>query len=410
MKLPKVTVNPHWTGYVCGLCGRTFGPEHRGFVCDECGDEGILDATYDLAAIRAALDPREPFPAAGRPDLWRFSPLLPLRPGAPHMSWSLGDTPLHAPERLREHLGLPGLLLKDDTLLPSCSLKDRATAMAMADCARLGVGHVAAASTGNAAASLAVLAARAAVATTIFVPAAAPPAKLAQLTLHGAEVRRVDGTYDEAFDLAVAETHEHGWYSRNCAYNPLLVEGKKTCGLEIARALDGRAPDAVFVPTGDGCIVSSTAKAFRELHAVGLLDRVPRVYGVQAAGAAPLAAAWERAGDRAASLSAREVHDAVAPVAPATLADSISVGIPRNRLKAWKHVSATGGGFLAVPDDRILAAIALLARYAGVWAEPSGAAGFAGLLLARERELVAADATAVVLVTGHGLKDPRPGS
>ena len=330
-----------------------------------------------------------------------------MKPEDPHGCWSVGDTPLHAPQRLREHLELPHLLLKDDTGLPSASLKDRATAMAMADCARLGVEHVAAASTGNAAASLAVLAARAGVRTTIYVPASTPKAKLAQLELHGAEVVRVDGTYDEAFDLSVRETVAHGWYSRNCAYNPLLVEGKKTVALEIAHALEYRAPDAVFVPTGDGCIVSSVAKGFEELVAVGLADSVPAVFGVQAEGAAPLARAWAAAGERAAEMSPAEVLAAVAPVVPHTLADSICVGVPRNRLKAWSRVATTGGGFLSVTDEEIVAAIGLMCRLAGVWAEPSGAAGMAGLVKARGAGLIGPHDRVVVLVTGHGLKDPR---
>ena len=405
--LTSVTLNPHWTGYRCVLCGETFDTGWRGFVCGGCGPEGILDAVYDYDLIASDHARRSPFPASSRADLWRFAPLLPMKPEDPHGCWSVGDTPLHAPQRLREHLELPHLLLKDDTGLPSASLKDRATAMAMADCARLGVEHVAAASTGNAAASLAVLAARAGVRTTIYVPASTPKAKLAQLELHGAEVVRVDGTYDEAFDLSVRETVAHGWYSRNCAYNPLLVEGKKTVALEIAHALEYRAPDAVFVPTGDGCIVSSVAKGFEELVAVGLADSVPAVFGVQAEGAAPLARAWAAAGERAAEMSPAEVLAAVAPVVPHTLADSICVGVPRNRLKAWSRVATTGGGFLSVTDEEIVAAIGLMCRLAGVWAEPSGAAGMAGLVKARGAGLIGPHDRVVVLVTGHGLKDPR---
>jgi len=371
--------------------------------------DGILDATYDDAAIREVLSQDDPFPVLGRPDIWRFAPLLPLCPESAHGAWSLGDTPLHEPLRLRDRLGLPQLLLKDDTGLPSASLKDRATAMAMADCARLGVEHVAAASTGNAAASLAVLAARAGIDTTIYVPADAPAAKLAQLELHGAEVVRVEGTYDEAFDRSLLEIEAHGWYSRNCAHNPLLVEGKKTVALEIAQALGGRAPDAVFVSTGDGCIVSSVCKGFQEMAEIGCLDRMPAVFGVQAAGAAPLAAAWERAGASAAGYTPAEVLAAIEPVTPDTLADSISVGIPRNRLKAWTRVARTGGGFLSVLDDEIIDAIRLMTEFAGVWAEPSGAAGLAGLVKAARTGLVGAQDTVVVLVTGHGLKDPLAG-
>lgn len=445
-------VNPHWLGWRCVVCGRQHPPGHAGFTCANCGPDGILDAVYDYQAIARGLDRADPFPpgnaAAGasgadgaparapaRPDLWRFAPLLPLRPLAPHAAWSLGDTPLHAPARLRAALGLPGLWLKDDTGLPSASLKDRAAAMAIAHATHVGAAHLACASTGNAAASLAVLAARAGLPATIFVPAAAPAAKLAQLVIHGAEVVQVDGPYDEAFDLSLREIASHGWYSRNCAHNPILVEGKKTAALEVALALgaaagggvrggggsDGAstpgataflaAPDAVFVPVGDGCIVSSTGKAFAELAAVGLLARRPRVYGVQAAGAAPLARAWAAAGGlpAAAALDGPAILKAVAPVTASTVADSISVGVPRNRVKAWRQVAASGGGFLSVPDEAILEAIRLLARLAGVWAEPSAAAALAGVVAARDAGLVRPGETVVAMITGHGLKDPLKG-
>ncbi len=400
--------NPHWLGWRCVVCGRDFPRDHAGFVCDRCGIDGILDAVYDLAAIARGLDRADPFPARGRPDLWRFAPLLPLAPAGPEAAWSLGDTPLHAPRRLREALGLPRLLLKDDTGLPSASLKDRAAAMGIVHALAVGATHLACASTGNAAASLAVLAARAGLPATIYVPAAAPAAKLAQLVVHGAAVIRVDGTYDEAFDLSLREIAAHGWYSRNCAHNPILVEGKKTAALEIALALAFAAPDAVFVPVGDGCIVSSTAKAFAELHAVGLLARRPRVYGVQAAGAAPLARAWAAVPDPAA-LDGPAILRAVTPVAARTVADSISVGIPRNRVKAWRYVAASGGAFLGVPDAAILDAIGQLARLAGVWAEPSAATALAGVIAARDAGLIGPTDTVIALITGHGLKDPGKG-
>ncbi len=409
MGLPPVDLNPHWTGYRCVLCGKEFGTDWEGFVCDACGIDGILDATYDYEAIRTRLSKGQVFAPLWKPDLWRFAPLLPLKPAAPHAAWSLGDTPLMVPVRLGGKLGLPGLLLKDDTGLPSASLKDRATAMAIADCAGRGISHLAAASTGNAAASLAVLAARAGFETTIYVPASAPAAKLAQLEMHGALVIRVDGTYDDAFERSLQEIETHEWYTRNCAQNPLLVEGKKTAAFEIADALDGRAPDAVFVPTGDGCIVSSVCKGFAEMAEVGRLDRIPAVFGVQAAGAAPLADAWDKAGTRAVGYTPDDILAAVKPVEPETLADSIGVGVPRNRLKAWTRVAHTGGGFVSVDDHEIVAAIRLLAEYAGVWAEPSGAAGLAGLIKAAHTGLVGAQDQVVVMVTGHGLKDPLAG-
>jgi threonine synthase len=438
--LPAVGLNPHWTGLTCVLCGRRHEPQWRGFVCADCGAEGILDATYDYAAVARELADAvrgggDPFPdrwgehrpeasaahgpaalaahlRLGRSDLWRFAPLLPLAPAAPHEAWSLGDTPLHAPARLRRRLELPGLFLKDDTGLPSASLKDRAAAVAVADATRLSVTRVACASTGNAAASIAVLGARAGLACTIYVPAHAPAPKLAQLTLHGADVLRVDGTYDEAYERSLLALAEHGWYSRNCAHNPLLVEGKKTAALEVYRALGGRLPAAFFVPVGDGCIISATAKACLELKELGLVERVPRIWGVQATGAAPIAAAWQEAANGASGVeslarwSGRQILSAIGKVTPQTLADSIAVGVPRNRIKAWRRVAATGGGFLSVSDEEILAAVGLLAAEAGVWAEPSAAAGLAGCRLAAARGLVGKQEEIVVLVTGHGLKDP----
>ncbi len=434
--LPAVRPNPRWTGYRCTVCGRHHDPDWEGFVCADCGIDGILDVTYDYARIAAELAdgplaPDHPFPdrwapgaaPAGpasvgrrrrgedppppRPDLWRFAPLLPVAPEAPHPAWSLGATPLHAPAGLRRELGLPRLLVKDDTCLPSASLKDRAAAIAIADAVRRGRRHLACASTGNAAASLAVLGARAGLATTIFVPADAPRGKLAQLLLHGARVTRVAGSYDQAFELSLRAMAAHGWYSRNCAHNPLLVEGKKTAALEVARDLGWRAPDAVFVGVGDGCIVSSIGKAFAELVEIGLCDAPPRIWGVQAEGAAPLAAAWARAADEGAPpTDGRAILTRVRPLAARTLADSIRVGVPRNRVKAWQRVAAAGGGFLSVSDERIVEAMGLLARGAGVFCEPSGAAGLAGCLEARRRGLVGAGDLVVVMATGHGLKDP----
>lgn len=418
--LPPVATNPHWQGYHCVVCGRIYAPDHAGFVCTDCGVDGILDVVYDYEAIAKALGSRTEgtpaFPGTAAGGLWRFAPLLPLVPQTDHPAWTLGATTLHDADRLAAKLGLAGLIIKDDTSLPSASLKDRAAAMAVARARQLEINHLACASTGNAAASLAVLAARAGLSCTIFVPADAPKAKLAQLLLHGARVIPVAGTYDQAFDLSIQEITKHDWYSRNCAHNPLLVEGKKTATLEMACKLtggfaggDAQLPDAVFVPVGDGCIVSSVAKAFLELKRIGLTDRVPRVIGVQAAGAAPLADTWAKIGTGQANLNGQEILAAVSPVTPRTMADSISVGIPRNRVKAWRKVAATGGAFLSVSDQDIVTAIGQLAALAGVFAEPSGAAGAAGIGKALKLGLINAEDTVAVLVTGNGLKDPQAG-
>jgi len=410
--LPDVAENPHWLGCRCVVCDREYGTDYDGFVCSDCGVDGILDAVYDYAAIAAAGSVYD----AGLHGLWRFAPLLPVRPAADHPAWTVGDTPVYFSGRLGDHLGLRHLILKDDTCLPSASLKDRASAVAVARARQLSIDHLACASTGNAAASLAVLTARAGMTCTIFVPASAPQAKLAQLILHGAHVIPVDGTYDQAFDLSLTEMAKHQWYSRNCAHNPLLVEGKKTVALELASSLtggfasnDGDLPDAVLVPVGDGCIISSVAKAFIELREVGLIEKIPRVIGVQAAGASPLAQAWAAVGKSHKDMTGNEVLSVIHPVNAVTFADSISVGIPRNRVKAWRNVAVTGGSFIAVDDKTIFEAIGLLARLAGVFAEPSGATGLAGVLAALDQGLISSIERVAVLVTGHGLKDPSAG-
>ncbi len=414
--LPAVQLNPRFSGYRCVICAQEQPRSYADYVCPSCGVDGILDTVYDLTDLRSQSAAGAHFAAPSAGGLWRFAPLLPVQPSAPHPAWTLGNTPLHQAPRLADHLAQNQLWLKDDTGLPSASLKDRAAAVAIAHAQLLGVTHLACASTGNAAASLAVLSARAGFSSTIFVPAAAPPAKLAQLLLHGATVVPVDGTYDQAFDLSLAEINHHRWYSRNCAHNPLLVEGKKTVALEMGFALtEGftRAatdwPDAVLVPVGDGCIISAVAKGFTEMYELGLTPQVPRVIGVQAAGASPLAQAWTAEGTRHAELTGSEIRAAIRPTDCATIADSISVGIPRNRIKAWRRVAATGGGFLAVPDATIIEAIGLLADKAGVFAEPSGAAGLAGLLAAREKGWLRDREKVAVLITGHGLKDPSAG-
>ncbi len=410
-----VALNPHWTGYRCTVCAREYPVDWPGFVCADCGIEGILDVCYDYAAIAAGLARDEPFPASETGEtLWRFAALLPVRPrpsADPQGAWSLGATPTIRADRLAAHIGVASLWLKDDTCLPSASLKDRASAVAVARARQLGIDHLACASTGNAAASLAVLCARAGMRCTIFVPADAPPAKLAQLVLHGARVVRVDGTYDQAFELSLRLMARHGWYSRNCAHNPLLVEGKKTAALELAwqlRADSASSPlDAVFVPVGDGCIVSSVAKAYAELRKLGVTSRSPRIFGVQASGAAPLAQAWRRVGDAAATLGPRAILQAIEPVTPATVADSICVGVPRNRVRAWRAVAANRGAFLTVDDAAIVEAVGRLAATAGVFAEPSGAVGLAGVTAALNAGLVTPQSQVAVLVTGNGLKDPQ---
>jgi threonine synthase len=251
------------------------------------------------------------------------------------------------------------------------------------------------ASTGNAAAALSAISASVGQRNVIFVPESAPPAKIAQLLVFGSTVILVQGTYDDAFELCLQVAGEYGWYNRNTAYNPYMTEGKKTASYEICEQLGWHAPDAIFVSVGDGCIIGGLQKGLKDLLALGWIQKMPRLYGVQSAGSDFMVQAWESGEDVLTK----------APIAANTVADSISAGLPRDRLKAMAAVKETGGSYIRVSDDAILAAIPPLARASGVFAEPAGAASFAGLIAAVEQGLVGSDERIVVLNTGSGLKD-----
>jgi threonine synthase len=366
--------------YICTECGGRYPIEPRFMVCPKCSlaqlpDQplrGVLEVEL-VGGISADWDVPSLLPVEKR-----FFPPIPV-----------GDTPLWAPERLRRELDFPGLYIKDDGLNPTGSLKDRASFLVSAFAVKFGIDEIVLASTGNAGSSMAGVAAAAGQRVTLFLPQAAPKAKLIQALQYGARVFRVKGTYDDAYDLSLAYTAKFGGLSRNTAYNPLTIEGKKTVSLEVFRQL-GRAPDYVFVSAGDGCILSGVYKGFRDLRRLGLLDRMPVVYAIQAEGSAALARAFERGS------FVRE--------ATRTVADSICVDVPKNGLHALKQLKKYGGHVVKVSDEKILAAQARLSRSAGLFTEPAGATAFAGFLDVRPR--LPGGAVAVILATGNGLKDP----
>jgi threonine synthase len=385
----EVVTMPERFHLACVACGRTYRPGQVEGTCPSCGDRrGTLDVVYDLASGLKTTDLG--VPGAG---LFRFAPLLPLSPPDPRTPLHVGDTPLVEAPRIAARLGIARLWLKDEGRNPSASMKDRATAVALAHAAGAGRNVVVAASTGNAASSLATIAASMGLRAVIFVPATAPRPKVSQMLLAGATVVAVDGTYDQAFDLAAEAARRFGWYSRNTATNPYLAEGKKTCAIEVAQALAWEAPDLVAVGVGDGCVYAAQHKAFAELRAAGLTRALPRLVGVQAEGAAPLAAAFAAG------------RDATEPVATRTFADSISVGVPRDEVKALRAARESGGEILAVPDDAIRSAMRTLACEAGVFAEPAGAAGLAGLMAMAAAGRLQRSDRVVAIVSGHGLKD-----
>ncbi len=376
------------------MCGKTYKPGQVEYTCTVCGADGILDVHYDYEQVHKVLN-RDTLAANSDRTLWRYLPLLPIPQGARLPRLTVGMSPIYDVPILATEFGVKRLLVKDEGRGPTASFKDRASAIGATRALALGRSEIACASTGNAATSLAGFAADLGLAAKIFVPASAPEAKVAQLLIYGAKVFLVKGTYVDAWNICQAAVAEFGWYNRSCAVNPYLVEGKKTGGLEIAEQLARELPDVVFVPVGDGCIISGICKGLIEMKELGVTSRVPRVIGVQAEGAAPIAAAFNAGKDR------------VVPVEANTLADSISVGTPRNWKKAIHYVRATGGSFVTVSDPAILEMIPKLARASGVFAEPTGCVAAAGVREARARGLVAAGDSVLVLATGNGLKDVR---
>lgn len=387
----------HVSGLRCLICGKLYQPDEVAYVCPEHGREGILDVEYDYGLISLRFGPQS-LAAQRDHSIWRYRPLLPVAPDAVAPPLAVGWTPLYETPRLAAALGLHRLWVKDDGRQPTASFKDRASALAVVKAREAGAAIVATASTGNAAAALAGICASVQQPTVIFVPESAPPAKVAQLLAYGATVLLVAGSYDDAFDLCMQAAEHYGWYNRNTGFNPYMTEGKKTVSYEICEQLGWQAPDAVFVSVGDGCIIGGVHKGFADLAALGWIDRVPRLYGVQAAGSNFMAEAWQ------AGLHGLRVLEKP-PIAARTVADSISAGLPRDRIKAMAAVVESGGAFITVSDEEILAAIPALARGSGVFAEPAGAASYAGLAKAAAQGLVSPAERIVIINTGNGLKD-----
>ena len=380
--------------FVCGECGARYAEGAVRYVCPMCSTlqepggvtRGVLRVELDEIPQR--------WPAARGHDPGALVVFLPVASPVSLPPCRVGGTPLLPVPGLRRELAMPHLWVKDETRNPSGSTKDRASLLVVAKAIEYGIDTVATASTGNAASALAAVAAAAGVRAVVFVPASAPPAKLAQAATYGARVVPVAGSYDEAFELSITACEKFGWYNRNTAFNPFTIEGKKTVALEIAADLKPEAPDVVLVPTGDGVIISGVAKGFADLVHGGLLHRRPRLIAVQPTGSPAIARAL------------RSGASAFSPVTDAaSVADSLVVNAPRNAIMALKEVRASGGSGVLVSDDEILDAIGHLARTTGVFAEPAAAAALAGLLAALKEGLVARDERAVLLITGTGLKD-----
>ena len=369
----------HVKSLKCLICGAEYRPDEIEYVCPKHGEDGIVDVQYDYELIGRRISPAS---LAENRDytIWRYKPLLPVEPDSPAPPLTVGWTPLYQADRLAAGLGLKHVWVKDEGREPSASFKDRASAIAVVKGRERGAEVITTSSTGNAGAALSALCASVGQKNVIFVPESAPPAKIAQLLVYGSTVILVRGTYDDAFELCAQAAKEFGWYNRNT---------------EICEQLAWDAPDRIFVSVGDGCVIGGVHKGLKDLMALGWIKSMPKIMGVQAAGSAALYDAW-RTGIDAMQMT---------PIDAQTIADSISAGLPADRIKGLAAVRETSGAYIRVTDDEILAAIPVLARGSGVFAEPAGAAAYAGLVKAVAEGLVDPEDRIVVLSTGNGLKD-----
>ncbi|MBI4669929.1 MAG: threonine synthase [Elusimicrobia bacterium] len=376
-------------GFRCVRCAGEFHFGKVKYVCPAC--QGNLQIIYDYKNLKKRIS-RNSLKANPKLDIGRYLDILPLSGRNHFPPIPVGWTPLYSAKRLGARVGLSHLYLKDDGRNPSASFKDRASFVAVGRALETGEKVIAGASTGNAASSTACLAAGTGLETIIYVPKSAPQAKIAQILVFGAKVVAVDGTYDQAFDLCLKECEKYGWYNRNTGHNPFTREGKKTCSFEIVEQMGWKCPDTVFVPVGDGNIISGIWKGFKDFYELGLIDKLPRLAAVQAQNSDAIIKAFE---------SGREIK----PVSGKTIADSISVSLPRDGGAAVTALKESGGFGIRVSDKEILEAIKTIARTENVFAEPAGATAAAGLAKAAGKRLVKADEKIVILVTGNGLKD-----
>ena len=366
--------------YKCTECGREYAIEPNLMVCPQCSKEQKPDEPL-RGILQVFLDGNVSLDS-------EIFDLLPVEkeyfPSIP-----VGNTPLWKPENLRKKLNFPNLFIKDDTLNPTGSLKDRASYLVASFAKKYGIKNIIVASTGNAASSMAGIGAAAGLSITIFVPKNVPRAKLIQSLQYGAKAVPVDGNYDRAFDLSLEYSARTGGLSRNTAYNPMTIEGKKTVAIEIFKQL-GEIPDFVFVPVGDGVILAGVYKGFIDLKQLGFIEHIPTIYAVQSDGSSAICKAFESG------------HFSE-PIESHTIADSICVNIPRNGYFAVKLLRENKGRCVLVSDETILNSQKFLSSSTGLFAEPAGATSLAGFMAVRNE--IPADAKIVLLATGNGLKD-----
>jgi threonine synthase len=380
---------PFVDGLRCRECARPY-PAEALHVCDWCF--GPLEVVYDYEAVAASMT-REKIEAGPR-TIWRYADLLPANP-AGAVDLGAGCTPLLRADRLAAELGLGELWIKNDTVNPTGSFKDRVVSVALTKARELGFKVAACPSTGNLANSVAAHAARAGMRSVVFIPSDLEPSKVQMTAVFGGCLVAVDGSYDDVNRLCAELAGEHPtWAFVNVNVRTYYAEGSKTLAFEVAEQLGWQAPDHVVVPIASGSQLTKVAKGFKELYQVGLLDEEPhvRVSGAQAAGCSPVATAFAAGSDD------------IRPVRPSTIAKSLAIGNPADGIYALDAVRASGGAIESVTDDELVEGIRLLARTEGIFAETAGGVTIATLAKLAAQGVVRRDERVVAYITGNGLK------
>jgi len=376
--------------YQCVDCGQEIETSEVVYLCPDCKiqnnqnqpPKGVLRTLYHYTKISKS------FKEIEKND---FLDLLPISKIESLPNLRVGKTPMYLIKNIdNEDLNF-GLYFKDDAQNPTFSFKDRASAIVSAWAKENGIDTIIAASTGNAGSSLAGICAAQKQKAIIYVPSSAPKAKLTQIVMYGAKLITVAGTYDQAFDMSLAATEKHGFYNRNTAFNPFTIEGKKTVSFEMYSQMNEQVADRIFVPVGDGVIISGVFKGFEDLLKMGYIEKMPVIVAVQSEGSKNIVA---------------NIHQKEFTIYPSkTVADSISVDIPRNYFMAVDYLKKYNGETVLVSDSEILQASKTLSNNTGIFSEPASVASFAGFLKYKSENRIPEKSKNIVLLTGSGLKD-----
>jgi threonine synthase len=380
----------------CTTCGYTYPKGTFAYLCPVCEQKnnaesppaGVLRTEYEYDNISAQYNGKHIFEKLSEKS---FTDILPIDNPGNFGPLKVGNTPLYHFEIANGQAGKISFYLKDDSQNPTFSFKDRASQLVSAYAKEHQFDTIVAASTGNAGSSLAGICASQKQKAVIIVPETAPAAKLLQIIMYGAILVPVKGNYDSAFDLSVEASKHFSWFNRNTAYNPFTIEGKKTVSFEIYEQFRGKLPEFIFVPAGDGVIISGLYKGFEDLMKLGILKKIPVIVAVQSEKSDNLV---------------RNIEGNTFTMRPSsTIADSISVDYPRNFYMAKGFLQQYNGKWMSVKDEEILSAQAFLSRETGIFAEPAAAAAMAGMLKYNRTQPSDPGTTMLILSTGSGLKD-----